>query len=168
MNINLLILCGIIIITTSCNRPTDASPDSNQDALNNNSISTQLIGSWTLDLETMQDNAPPEIQQNIEMLSMMGGDLFKIDFLEGGIVNETGLGGMNSAGIWVENGKGVSVTFEPNEMQKEMLERAKESSPEMVIEIQNQLQRDIQLVGPHLIFEFSMGPRKLTFYLTKF
>ena len=98
---------------------------------------------------------------------MMGGSLFKIDFHEDGIINESGLGGINSVGKWVENGNGISVTFEPNEMQKEMLNRAEDSSLDMVAEIQVQLQRKIQLVGSHLIFEFSMGPRKLTFYLTK-
>ena len=98
---------------------------------------------------------------------MMGGDIFKIDFHGNGMINESGLGGINSVGKWVENGNGISVTFEPNEMQKEMLSRAKESSPDMFAEIQGQLQREIQLVGSHLIFEFSMGPRKLTFYLTK-
>ena len=167
MNIKILKLCGFIIITTSCNYPTGTSPDITQNTLNKNSISSQLIGSWSLDLEAMKDNAPQEIQQNIEMLSIMGGDLFKIDFHEDGIINESGLGGINSVGKWVENGNGISVTFEPNEMQKEILNRAKDSSLDMVAEIQAQLQRKIQLVGSHLIFEFSMGPRKLTFYLTK-
>ena len=167
MNRKILTLCGFIIITTSCNCPTGTSPDIVQNALNNNSISSQLIGSWSLDLEAMKDNAPQEIQQNIEMLSIMGGDLFKIDFHKDGIINESGLGGINSVGKWVENRNGISVTFEPNDMQKEMLNRAKKSSPDMVEEIQAQLQRKIQLVGSHLIFEFSMGPRKLTFYLTK-
>jgi len=167
MNMKILILCGFIIITTACNCPTGTSPDTAQNALNKNSISSQIIGSWSLDLEAMKDNAPQEIQQNIEMLSIMGGDLFKIDFYENGIINESGLGGINSVGKWVENGNGISVTFEPNEMQKEMLNRAKDSSLDMVAEIQVQLQRKIQLVGSHLIFEFSMGPRKLTFYLTK-
>ena len=167
MNMKILILCGFIIITTACNCPTGTSPDTAQNALNKNSISSQLIGSWSLDLEAMKDNAPQEIQQNIEMLSMMGGNLFKIDFHENGIINESGLGGINSVGKWVENGNGISVTFEPNEMQKEMLNRAENSSPEMVAEIQAQLQRKIQLAGSYLIFEFSMGPRKLTFYLTK-
>ena len=167
MNMKILTLCGFIIITTACNSPTGTSPDTAQSALNKNSISSQLIGSWSLDLEAMKNNAPQEIQQNIEMLSIMGGDLFKIDFHEDGIINESGLGGINSVGKWVENGNGISVTFEPNEMQKEMLNRAKDSSLDMVAEIQVQLQRKIQLVGSHLIFEFSMGPRKLTFYLTK-
>ena len=167
MNMKILILCGFIIITTACNCPTGTSPDTAQNALNKNSISSQLIGSWSLDLEAMKDNAPQEIQQNIEMLSIMGGDLFKIDFYEDGIINESGLGGINSVGKWVENGNGISVTFEPNEMQKEMLNRAKDSSLDMVAEIQVQLQRKIQLVDSHLIFEFSMGPKKLTFYLTK-
>ena len=167
MNMKILILCGFIIITTACNCPTGTSPDTAQNALNKNSISSQIIGSWSLDLEAMKDNAPQEIQQNIEMLSIMGGDLFKIDFYEDGIINESGLGGINSVGKWVENGNGISVTFEPNKMQKEMLNRAKDSSLDMVAEIQAQLQRKIQLVGSHLIFEFSMGPRKLTFYLTK-
>jgi len=163
----ILILCGFVIITTACNCPIGVSPDTDQSALNNNSISSQLIGSWSLDLEAMKDNAPQEIQQNIEMLSIMGGDLFKIDFHKDGMINESGLGGINSVGKWVENRNGISVTFEPNDMQKEMLNRAKKSSPDMVEEIQAQLQRKIQLVGSHLIFEFSMGPRKLTFYLTK-
>ena len=167
MNMKILTLCGFIIITTACNSPIGTSPDTAQNALNKNSISSQLIGSWSLDLEAMKNNAPQEIQQNIEMLSIMGGDLFKIDFYENGIINESGLGGINSVGKWVENGNGISVTFEPNEMQKEMLNRAKDSSLDMVAEIQVQLQRKIQLVGSHLIFEFSMGPRKLTFYLTK-
>ena len=167
MNMKILILCGFIIITTACNCPTGTSPDTAQNALNKNSISSQLIGSWSLDLEAMKDNAPQEIQQNIEMLSIMGGDLFKIDFHENGIINESGLGGINSVGKWVENGNGISVTFEPNEMQKKMLNRAKDSSLDMVAEIQAQLQRKIQLAGSHLIFEFSTGPRKLTFYLTK-
>ena len=167
MNMKILILCGFVIITTACNCPTGTSPDVVQNALNNNSISSQLIGFWSLDLEAMKDNAPQEIQQNIEMLSMMGGDLFKIDFHRDGIINESGLGGINSVGKWLDNGNGISVSFEPNEMQKEMLNRAKESSPNMVAEIQDQLQREIQLVGSHLIFEFSIGPRKLTFYLTK-
>ena len=167
MNMKILILCGFIIITTACNCPTGTSPDTAQNALNKNSISSQIIGSWSLDLEAMKNNAPQEIQQNIEMLSIMGGDLFKIDFHENGIINESGFGGINSVGKWVENGNGISVTFEPNEMQKEMLNRAEDSSLDMVAEIQVQLQRKIQLVGSHLIFEFSMGPRKLTFYLTK-
>ena len=167
MNMKILIFCGFIIITIACNCPTGTSPDTVQNASNNHSIFSQLIGSWSLDLEAMKDNAPQEIQQNIEMLSIMGGDLFKIDFHEDGIINESGLGGINSVGKWVENGNGISVTFEPNEMQKEMLNRAKDSSLDMVAEIQVQLQRKIQLVGSHLIFEFSMGPRKLTFYLTK-
>ena len=167
MNMKIVILCGFVIITTACNCPRGISPETDQSALNNNSISSQLIGSWSLDLEAMKDNAPQEIQQNIEMLSIMGGDLFKIDFYEDGIINESGLGGINSVGKWVEKSNGISVTFEPNDMQKEMLNRAKESSPEMVAEIQSQLHRKIQLVGSHLIFEFSMGPRKLTFYLTK-
>ena len=168
MNMKILILCGFVIITTACNCPTGTSPDIVQNALNNNSISSQLTGSWSLDVEAMKDNAPQEIQQNIEMLSIMGGSLFKIDFHEDGIINESGLGGINSVGKWVENGNGrISVTFEPNEMQKEMLNRAKDSSLDMVAEIQVQLQRKIQLVDSHLIFEFSMGPKKLTFYLTK-
>jgi hypothetical protein len=166
MNIKILILCGFVIITTACNCPIGISPETDQSALNNNSISSQLIGSWSLDLEVMKDNAPQEIQKNIEMIAIMGGDLFKIDFYKDGNINESGLDGINSVGKWVENGNGISVTFEPNDMQKKMLNRAK-VSPEMVTEIQAQLHRKIQLVGSHLIFEFSMGPRKLTFYLTK-
>ena len=167
MNMKILILCGFIIITTACNCPTGTSPDTAQNALNKNSISSQLIGSWSLDLEAMKDNAPQEIQQNIERLSIMGGDLFKIDFHRDGIINEYGLGGIKSIGKWVEKGNEILVTFEPNDMQIEMLNRAKDSSPAMAAQIQDQLQRKIQLVGSHLIFEFSMGPRKLTFYLIK-
>ena len=167
MNLKILMLCGFVIITNACNCPTGTSPDTGQNTLNNNSISSQLIGSWSLDLEAMKDNIPPGIQQNIEMLSMMGGDIFKIDFHGNGIINESGLGGINSVGKWVTNGDEISVTFEPNEMQKGMLDRTKESSPDMFAEIQRQLQRKMQLVDSHLIFEFSMGPRKLIFYLTK-
>ena len=159
----------VIILATSCSVPMTISPNSNleQTKWTDTSIVPQVLGSWILDLETMKNNAPLEIHQNIDMLSMMGGDLFKIDVHENGTIRETGFGEIKSIGKWVENGKGISVSFEPNEMQKEMLNRFENSSPETVVDIQYQLKREIQLIGAHLMFEYSMGPKKLTFYLKK-
>ena len=165
MNLKLVILCGFVFSAIACNNSKDASPDIIKNAQNNSSITSKIIGSWSLDLEAMKNNSPKELHKNIEMLSMMGGDLFKVDIKVDGKIIESGFGGeLASVGQWTNEGNIIKVTFEPNEMQKEILNNKEDWSTS---EIEDQLQREFKLLGSNLIFEYSMGPRTLTFYLKK-
>ena len=130
----------------------------------NDSITLKIIGSWSFDLEAMKDNSPKELLQNIEMLSMIGGDLFKIDFHNDRKIVESGLGGINSVGKWENIGNKITVTFEPNEMQQEILNS---ENIYLTEEIKAPFQREMQLIGSQLIFESTIGPKTLTFYLKK-
>ena len=164
-NLKLIILCGFVFSIIACNYSKDTSPDISKNVKNNNTISSKVIGSWSLDLEAMKNNSPKELHKNIEMLSIMGGDLFKIDIKVDGTIIESGLGGeLASVGFWNNEGNIIKVTFEPNEMQKEILNNKEDL---ISAEIEAQLQREFKMVGSNLIFEYSMGPQTLTFYLKK-
>ena len=142
MNLKLVILCGFVIAAVACNSLEEASPDIIKNVQNKNSIALKIIGSWSLDLEAIKNNSPKELHKNIEMLSMMGGDLFKVDIKGDGGIIESGLGGeLSSVGKWTNEGNIIKVTFEPNEMQKEVLNSKVDY---LTAEIEAQLQREIQ------------------------
>ena len=165
MNLKLVMLCGIVFFAISCNNSKDASPDIIKNVQNNNSITSKITGSWTPDLEAIKNNSPQELHKNIDMLSMMGVDLFKVDIKGDGEIIESGLGGgLSSIGKWTNEGNIIKVTFEPNEMQKEALNSKVDY---LTAEVKAQLQREFRLVGSNLIFEYDVGPQTLTLYLKK-